>query len=594
MIERDEDQDLLVFATDDDGETPAFKTKDEGDKWCLLIVDDDADVHIVTNAVLSDIRFNNKGLQINSCYSAAAACEFLDANPDVSVILLDVVMEADDAGLKVVRYVREFLGNKNVRIILRTGQPGQAPEQEVIVGYDINDYKSKAELTAQKLFTTVITALRSFSDIVALETNRNALRFISDTTATLVSISDPREFAAHALDTLLRFIGGDYGAGVARDASGLMDTTDLQTLALSGRSLDAEGAYLNRVKTIADQKASQYDDENTFLYFVTPQQRELVIHLSHARPLDPLILELLEHFVAKIGIAFDNITMQKWLGETNNWLETQVKARTEELLEKTMRLEMAQHQMAQELKLAHVLQQAILPTKLPCEGTVEVAAKMIPADQIGGDFYHLTQLDEHRIAIIIADVSGKGVAAAFFMLRAHYILLDILRRNTSTAECLTLANRQLCEANPLALFVTVFFGILDVKTSTLAYSSGGHIMPLLLKREGHAQRLPKTGGRALGRSEETKFTEQNLTLDRGDRLFLFTNGLTDVMDRQGECFGDDRLSASLVRHGALPIEASMNAIINDVTHFADGAPQSDDIACVLIGLNNATDAGEKS
>ena len=149
----------------------------------------------------------------------------------------------------------------------------------------------------------------------------------------------------------------------------------------------------------------------------------MIIHLAHARAIDTLTVDLLDQFIARIGVAFDNIAMQSWLSDTNAWLEKQVQARTEELSEKTIRLEVAHRQMADELRLAHVLQQAILPAKLPSEDVVEAAATMIPAHHIGGDFYHLIQLDENRIAVIIADVSGKGVPAAFFMLRSSAVCL---------------------------------------------------------------------------------------------------------------------------------------------------------------------------
>ena len=595
MIKANEDQDLLVFAAEDDSTGVApLAQDDEGDKWRVLIVDDDADVHVVTIAVLNDIRFKNRGLQITSCYSGSAACAFLDANSDISVILLDVVMETDDAGLKVIRHVRETFGNQKVRIILRTGQPGQAPETDVIVGYDINDYKAKTDLTAQKLFTTIITALRSYSDIVALEANRNGLRFISDTTAALLSMTDPRAFAAHALEALLRFVDGDHGAFITNDAAGSNGRTGMHLLATHGWRLDAEAEILKRAESIAAKKASQYESGNTFLYFVTPQDCELIIHLSHARPVDPLTVELLDHFSARIGVAFDNIAMQNRLNETSTWLEKQVKARTTELSEKTMRLERAQRQMAEELKLAHVLQQAILPTKLPSGDAVEATATMIPAEEVGGDFYHLTQLDENRIAVIIADVSGKGVVAAFFMLRAYDLMQNIIQQNISPAEGLRLANKRLCEDNPLTLFVTLFFGILDIKNSTFTYSSGGHHMPLLLKTDGNARPLRRTKGTLLGCFEDAEFTEQHLILDPGDRLFLFTDGLTEAMNSKGEWFGEKRLNASMVRHGSLPVEASMNAIINDVNLFAGGTPQSDDMACVLIGLRQSVVMGAQS
>lgn len=143
------------------------KDSDESEQpWDVLIVDDDVDVHNVTHLVLDKLMFDNHNLNISSAYSATEAKEYLKKNPNISLILLDVVMEEEDAGLRLVKYIRDQLHNHLVRIILRTGQPGQAPEQRVIVEYDINDYRSKAELTSSQLKTSVIVALRSFRDIL--------------------------------------------------------------------------------------------------------------------------------------------------------------------------------------------------------------------------------------------------------------------------------------------------------------------------------------------------------------------------------------------------------------------------------------------
>lgn len=137
--------------------------------WPVLIVDDDEGVHSITKVVLSDVCFRDRPLELISAYSAAQARDILWHRDDIAAILLDVVMEQDDAGLVLAREIREEMNNKAVRIILRTGQPGQAPEREVILNYDINDYKSKTELTAEKLFSATIAALRSYADITALE-----------------------------------------------------------------------------------------------------------------------------------------------------------------------------------------------------------------------------------------------------------------------------------------------------------------------------------------------------------------------------------------------------------------------------------------
>lgn len=129
--------------------------------WQVLIVDDEPDIHHATRLALSNIQYKSRPLALLNAYSGAEAARMLQANPRIALILLDVVMETEDAGLRLVHQIRNEMKNGLVRIVLRTGQPGQAPEQRVILDYDINDYKTKTELTVQKLYTTVIASLRS-------------------------------------------------------------------------------------------------------------------------------------------------------------------------------------------------------------------------------------------------------------------------------------------------------------------------------------------------------------------------------------------------------------------------------------------------
>jgi len=141
---------------------------EERDPWKLLIVDDDPEIHDITHMVLQDFRFDKRSILFLNAYSKSDAETIISDNPDIALILLDVVMESDSSGLELVEYIRNTIHNDYVRIILRTGQPGQAPEQEVIENYDINDYKEKTELTAQKLVTTVIASLRSYMGILTI------------------------------------------------------------------------------------------------------------------------------------------------------------------------------------------------------------------------------------------------------------------------------------------------------------------------------------------------------------------------------------------------------------------------------------------
>jgi signal transduction histidine kinase len=139
-----------------------------GTPWPVLVVDDDDQVHAMTRVLLRDFSFDGRGFEMLSAHSAAEAAGILGHRRDIPVVLLDVVMETTDAGLRLVRRIREDLGNRDIRIILRTGQPGEAPERDVVLTHDINDYKSKAELTAQKLFTALVGAVRAWRDIVTI------------------------------------------------------------------------------------------------------------------------------------------------------------------------------------------------------------------------------------------------------------------------------------------------------------------------------------------------------------------------------------------------------------------------------------------
>jgi len=148
MAERD---DIIDFIEDSAGEPAAAV----GPRWKVAIIDDEPAVHDGTRYALSDYTLNGQGLEILSAYSAEEGRALMRDHPDMAVVLLDVIMETDSAGLDLVNFIRNELKNETVRIILRTGQPGQAPERRVIVDYDINDYKAKTELTADKLFTSL-------------------------------------------------------------------------------------------------------------------------------------------------------------------------------------------------------------------------------------------------------------------------------------------------------------------------------------------------------------------------------------------------------------------------------------------------------
>ena len=174
--------------------------------WRILVVDDDVDIQSVTRLILANIVFKNRPIELISAYSAAEARDILTTQKNIAVALLDVVMETDDAGLELVKIIRNELHNNVIRIILRTGQPGHAPEESVIIDYDINDYKSKNELTAQKLFTAVVAALRAYETIVSLNKTRNGLEKILLSSDSLFKIQSMHEFSSGILTQLSSFL----------------------------------------------------------------------------------------------------------------------------------------------------------------------------------------------------------------------------------------------------------------------------------------------------------------------------------------------------------------------------------------------------
>lgn len=173
------DDDILVFEEEETDNIAVDTSLEEA--WKIIIVDDEPTVHQVTQLALKNLIFDGKPLTFFSADSSQAAKELIANHPDTALILLDVVMDTNDAGLQVVKYIREELKNKRVRIILRTGQPGDAPEESVIINYDINDYKLKVELTRQKLITTTIAALRSYRDFIIIEEQSIKLRLALET-----------------------------------------------------------------------------------------------------------------------------------------------------------------------------------------------------------------------------------------------------------------------------------------------------------------------------------------------------------------------------------------------------------------------------
>ncbi len=235
----------------------------------------------------------------------------------------------------------------------------------------------------------------------------------------------------------------------------------------------------------------------------------------------------------------------------------------------------------QELEIARRLQQSILPRRLPAMRGIDVAALMEPAREVGGDFYDYFMIDDHHCAVVIADVSGKGIPAAFFMaisrtlLRSHALFLR------EPALVATRLNEQLCAENEQLMFVTAFFAVLDLRCGLLDYVNAGHNPPILRDKRGGVRLLPRGQNPALAVVRDRRYEQGRLRLRAGDTLLLYTDGLTEAHDPAGALFGERRLLDAVALHDPA-CEDLPQALLRCIRAFEAGGAQSDDITCVAL------------
>src|SRR5206468_1375300 len=216
------DQDDVLQLIEDSGRAPEASS---ARRWKVAVIDDDPAVHEGTRFALSDYNLNGQTLEILSAYSAAEGRSLMRAHSDIAAVLLDVIMETDAAGLDLVEFIRNEIKNETVRIILRTGQPGQAPERRVIVDYDINDYKAKTELTADKLFTSLTAALRSHEQLQRMVETRRGLEIIIEAASALFDLKSMQRLAEGVLTQIASLLNVDCaGILVLREAQNAHET----------------------------------------------------------------------------------------------------------------------------------------------------------------------------------------------------------------------------------------------------------------------------------------------------------------------------------------------------------------------------------
>ncbi len=305
------------------GERPGEAVGEAGPEraWRILVVDDDREVHAATEFALSGANILGRPLEFLHAYSAAEAEQILRAARDIAVVLLDVVMERADAGLELVRTIRGTLGNADVRVILRTGQPGYAPEIDAVREYDINDYKTKAELSRGRLYTALTTAIRSYDQIHALNRNRRGLDLVIGASRTLMARQGIRDFTAATLIQMSELLGGAIEGFICSHPSG-QEPEMAQVFAANGRFTVLHD---QPVSALADARARQamagtlrarrsaFADDSATLYIRGKMGPDIGVHLRTGRALDEIERRLLDVYCANISVALGNVYLVELL-----------------------------------------------------------------------------------------------------------------------------------------------------------------------------------------------------------------------------------------------------------------------------------------
>jgi len=291
------------------------------DLWTVLVVDDEPDVREITRIVLQHLDFDGRGLDIIEAGSAREGREVLAQRKDVALMIIDVVMETEHAGLDLVRHVREQMKNRLSRIVLRTGHPGQAPEREVIRAFDINDYKEKTELTAHKLETTVLVALRGYRDLMTIEAAREGLERVVEASAQIHSRHQSHEFASAVLAQLAALVGLQRGALYCSVPK--TDHTATGPIHVTAATGEFEPNVAHRIDESLppvvlrsfyeayDHKRHVFGDDHYVLYFTDAQDSENLLIVAGASRLSELDLHLVRVFCTNVGIAFENLHLNQ-------------------------------------------------------------------------------------------------------------------------------------------------------------------------------------------------------------------------------------------------------------------------------------------
>ena len=269
------------------------------------------------------------------------------------------------------------------------------------------------------------------------------------------------------------------------------------------------------------------------------------------------------------------------LAESFVFMRAELRKNVKELMETTA----AKERIESELQIAHDIQMGILPKifpPFPERDEFEIYATLEPAKEVGGDFYDFFFIDNQHLCFVVGDVSGKGVPASLFMAVSKTLIKMEATRAIPSAEVMNRVNRNLSVDNPSLMFVTLFFGILNVHTGELEYCLGGHDPPYIIRTSGDIELLALTDGMMLGVNEDFRYESRKTVIHKGETVFLYTDGVTEAMNPDESLFTEQRLEKTLAQWREKDTTTIINSVRETVRKFSEGTPQSDDITMLAL------------
>jgi serine phosphatase RsbU (regulator of sigma subunit)/CheY-like chemotaxis protein len=564
-------------------------TKPQLPPWKVLIVDDEPDIHLVTQVAFQGFTFADRTIKIFKAMSGSEAQEVLSTEPDIAVALIDVVMETEDAGLKLVNFIRNECQNHLIRLIIRTGQPGAVPEKEVVERYDIDDYKDKTELSVQKLYTTIRLALKSYQNLMKLHTNQQGLQAIVNM---MKDLYEPKQSIQQIyLLVLEQIIGLCRSCHINQvktiDSAMILLVTEQSIEVQAAIGKFAQKKEISEIQAvlqmcaeaIRNNKLTDLLPELTLIPFDNDESKRTFICLenAHLGHLEQNLIHILTNqctTAVKLAAAHQEIT------KLNEYLQAD------------------NIRMHAELKVARYLQQMVLPThsELKKINNLEIVAFMEPADEVSGDYYDVLQYNEHVICGI-GDVTGHGLESGLLMLMVQTTVRCLLNSGIhDSSQFLLHLNKIIYNyAQRMNIDKTLTLSFLDYQPISSEQAkgilriSGQHEEILVARQGGKIEHLDTSDlGFPIGLEANIQdfVSQKEIHLQGDDVVVLYTDGITEAINTNKQIYGLERFCEILSCNWQRSAEEIKQAVIADVRQHIGLQKRFDDITLIVIKPKN--------